>query len=310
MSQSSSLTRSSNDAAWLPPHAAFLALWLLSIFVFWVPLKQLVSLALNDKEYSHLVVVPFISACLIYLRRSDIFRAAAYELKIGVPLALAATGLGWFLSLRLASGGEFGLTLAILAVVFVWAAAFLLSCGAAALKEARFPFLFLLLMAPVPAAAMDKIILALQTGSSELVYALFRLLGVPFFRHGFTFELPGIGIEVAKECSSIHSTWALFITGLLVGSFLLKSLPAKVCLSLLTVPIAVFTNSVRIVTLWFLATHVDIGFMYGNLHRNGGILFSLISLSVLIASLWLLRKLESLSPSAPPEAPRPEPGVL
>ena len=52
------------------------------------------------------------------------------------------------------------------------------------------------------------------------------------------------------------------------------------------------TNAVRIVTLWFLATKVDIGFLYGNLHRNGGILFSLIALSILMGCLYLLRMLE------------------
>jgi hypothetical protein len=52
------------------------------------------------------------------------------------------------------------------------------------------------------------------------------------------------------------------------------------------------TNAVRIVTIWFLGTHVDVGFLYGNLHRNGGILFSLISLSILMSFLYILRKLE------------------
>jgi len=112
------------------------------------------------------------------------------------------------------------------------------------------------------------------------------------FRVGVNFELPVVGIEVARECSSVHSACALFITGLLVGHLFLKSLRAKICLTLLTLPIAMLTNAVRIVTLWFLATKVDIGFLYGNLHRKGGILFSLIALSVLMCCLYLLQKLE------------------
>ena len=128
---------------------------------------------------------------------------------------------------------------------------------------------------------------------------------MPFFRQGFGFELPGIGIEVAKECSSIHSFWALFITGLLVGHFLLRSLSAKVCLSLFTLPLAVFTNAVRIVTIWSLAVHVDIGFMYGDLHHKGGIVFSLISLSILLFSLSVLRKIESRKRTRPAPAEVP-----
>jgi exosortase/archaeosortase family protein len=83
------------------------------------------------------------------------------------------------------------------------------------------------------------------------------------------------------------------VAGLLVGHLFLRSLRAKVGLTLPTIPVAMFTNAVRIGTLWFLATKIDIGFLYGNLHRNGGIVFSLVSLSVLSICLFLLRKLEA-----------------
>jgi len=146
---------------------------------------------------------------------------------------------------------------------------------------------------------MEKIVFVLQVGTSDVIYVLFRIAGTPLFRQGFTFELPGGAIVIAEECSSIHSAWALFISGLLVSHFFLRSFPAKACLSLLTIPIAVFTNSVRIVTIWFLATYVSPDFMHGNLHRNGGILFSLISLGILLFSLWRLRKREDRGPRTP-----------
>jgi exosortase len=274
-------------------HFFYLAFWLLSIGTFWGPLRQLLILSLTDDRYSHLVLIPFISAYLMYGKRRDIFRVTAYRLRVGIPLVLIAVGSGWWFSLRLLSArSDYGLSFAILAVVFAWVAGFLLCHGVRALRPARFPLLFLLLMIPIPSVLMEKVILVLQVGTSDLIYALFRLAGTPLFRQGLTFELPGVGIVIAEESSSIHSAWALFITGLLVGHFFLRSFPAKACLSLLTVPIAVFTNAVRIVTIWFLATHVNIDFMYGNLHRHGGILFSLVSLFILLFSLWMLRKLE------------------
>jgi exosortase/archaeosortase family protein len=115
------------------------------------------------------------------------------------------------------------------------------------------------------------------------------MAGIPVFRHGFTFDLPIVGIEVAKECSSIHSGVSLFVTSLLLGHVLLRSLWAKVCLTVLTVPIAIFTNAIRIFSLWWLATHVNMNFLTGDLHHRGGILFSLISLSILltfVGGLW------------------------
>jgi exosortase len=274
-------------------HAFYLAIWVLSIATFWGPFRQLLSLSLTNDRYSHLVVIPFISACLMYANRRDIFRATAYDLRLGIPLVLLAAGSGWFLSFWLLSGRNgYRLTLVILAALVAWAGGFLLCYGVRAFRPARFPLLFLLLMVPIPAALMDKVILMLQVGASDVIYALFWITGTPLFRQGFTFEMPGVAIVIAQECTSIHSTWALFIAGLLAGHFFLRSFPAKVCLSLLTIPISIFTNSVRIVTIWFLAAHVDISFLNGDLHRNGGILFSLISLFILLLSLWMLRRLE------------------
>jgi exosortase len=201
------------------------------------------------------------------------------------------------------------LSIEVVTIVLTWAAVFALCYGVPALQAARFPFLLLLLLVPIPPNWMERIVTALQWGAAESAYTLFRLAGVPIFRTGVNFELPVVGIEVARECSSIHSACALFITGLLVGHLFLRSLWAKVCLTLLTLPIAMLTNAVRIVTLWFLATKVDIGFLYGNLHHNGGIVFSLVALSLLMACLYVLRKLEGRenkpsgerceSPSAP-----------
>lgn len=294
------MPRPSNPAlrASLPPvlliHAFCAALWVLSIATFWRPLRQLISLSLGDDRYSHLIVIPIISACLLYWNRREIFRGAAYELRIGIPLVVAAVGFGWYLSLRLlSSGAGYRLSVVILMILLAWVAGFLLFYGVRALRPARFPMLFLLLMIPIPAAVMAKIVWVLQVGTSNVVYALFYMTGTPLFRQGFSFELPGFGIVIAEECSSIHSAWALFITGLLVGHFFLRSFPAKACLSLLTVPIAILTNSVRIVAIWFLATHISSDFMYGNLRRNGGILFSLISVALLLVSLFWLRRLEA-----------------
>jgi hypothetical protein len=60
------------------------------------------------------------------------------------------------------------LTLVILAALVAWAGGFLLCYGVRAFRPARFPLLFLLLMVPIPASLMDKVILMLQVGASSL----------------------------------------------------------------------------------------------------------------------------------------------
>jgi exosortase len=278
------------------PHTLFAAFALASLALFWVPLNQLVSLSLDDQRYSHIILIPVLSAFFFYRERHQIFSRIAFRPWPGLPFLAAALALYGLLALRVVNPSpNYTLSITMLAVVLAWLAGFVVSYGVPAAKAALFPLLLLLLLVPVPFDLMDKIISLLQRGSAEMTYLFFKLAGVPMFRDGVRFELPGVGIEVAEECSSIHSAWALFITGLLVAHMFLKSIRSKLCLSILTVPVAMLTNAVRIVTLWFLGTHVDPGFLTGNLHHNGGILFSLISLSILMTCLFLLRKMEHLS---------------
>ena len=274
-------------------HALCLAFWLLTVGTFWAPLGEFLRLSLHDTAYNHLVVVPVISAVLLFRKRREIFSAAAPGLKLRISLFLALIVLGAIALLRLnVATGRGGLTIAIVTVLFVWTGGFVLFYGVRSLRPASFPVLFMLLMIPIPQLVLDKLVLILQGGTSNVVYGLFRLAGTPLFRQGFKFDLPGVGLEVTRESSSINSAWALFITGLLVGHFLLRRFPAKAFLSVLTIPIAMLTNAVRIVTIWFLAESVDPSFLHGTLHENSGILFSLLSLALLLTALYWLRKWE------------------
>jgi exosortase len=292
-----------------------IAFGIASIALFWTPLHQLVSLSLNDRRYSHLILIPVISAFFFYRERRAIFsrpefRPTGFRLNAGLPFLALSLVLYVLLALRIVPfPANSALSMLVLSVVLAWISAFALCYGPHTFRAALFPLLLLLLLVPIPFNLMDQIVSLLQRGSAEASYILFRLAGVPMFREGVRFELPGIGIEVAEECSSIHSGWALFITSLLVAHIFLRSIWTKTCLSVLAVPIAMLTNAVRIVAIWFLATKVDVGFMYGNLHRNGGILFSLISLSLLMSLLWLLRKSEGKGSEGRPGGP-PNPRSL
>lgn len=293
---SMSLTVSSRASARLSCHLLFVAFALASVALFWLPLHQLVSLSLDDSRYSHLAVVLLISAFFFYRERHDVFAGIATAFRFGLPWLAASLFLYGLLALRvIPTSSNYALTLLMLTVVAVWVSGFGLCYGPKALRLATFPFLLLLLLVPVPFNIMDWIISVLQRGASELTYLLLSLADVSMFRQGTTFQLPGIGIEVAKECSAIHSGWALFITGILVGHIFLRSIWPKIALAALTVPIAMFTNAVRIVILWSLGTKVDLGFLTGDLHRRGGILFSLISLSILLGFLAVLRRLDQPS---------------
>lgn len=271
-------------------HAYALSFGLLSLLLFRQPLSSLANLSFHDERSSHVLLIPLISALLIVLRRTRIFRAPRYCPYLGVPL-LFITAVLWF-SLKnplshLNTTDRLSVDASL--IVLVWIATFILFYGTGSLKAAAFPLLFLLLMIPIPVVLAENTVLFLQKGSAEACSALFRLAGVPFIRHGFRFSLPGVDIEVAEQCSGIHSALSLFIAGLLLQHFLLHGAWKKALFILSIFPVAIFKNAVRIVTIAWLGIHVNSDFFHGQLHRRGGLPFSILAIALLGLVLWLLR---------------------
>jgi exosortase len=274
----------------------FLLFWTISIVPFYRPLSTLVRLSLQDENYSHIVLIPLISVLLLWLERRRIFLEAHYCISVGAPLLLLGMTLYSFGKMRSsAQGPNDSLSLMVFGIVLVWIAGFVLCYGTRSFRAATFPLFFLLLVIPFPTFVLDNTVLALQKGSAQMTYTLFRLLGVPVFWQDFRFSLPGVEIEIAKECSGIRSSLALFVTGLLAAHVFLRSGWRKVVLSLSMIPIAIFKNAVRIVTLSSLGVYVDRSFLYGKLHHQGGILFAGIGLAMFVPLLLTLQKSESRS---------------
>ena len=272
----------------------FLILVTLSFGLFWGPLRTLVSQSLQYDHYSHILVVPVISAGFIYwIDRHKIFQNVCPCLRGAALLFALAAGLYWLAQRHspVSTSGYF--PLAILSIVFFWMAGFLLFYGPQAFRASAFPLSFLLLMVPFPEFALAGIIHALQQGSADVSYVLFSMTGVPVFREGFFFTLPGLTIEVAEECSGIRSSIALFILCLLIGHLFLRSPSRKVALIVAAIPILLFKNAVRIVTISLLSIYVSRDFLTGSLHKSGGVLFFLLGLLILIPLIRLLERSEN-----------------
>jgi exosortase len=194
---------------------------------------------------------------------------------------------GQYLSLSVI--GEASLVPTILSFVVSVEGAFILCFGGEALRRGRFAFLFLFLTVPLPTSVLNEAVYQLQSGSTFLAERIFQFLSVPVLRDNFVLYLPGLQIEVAKECSGIRSSTALLIIAIWASHVYLKQLWTKGLLLAVAAPLAIFKNSVRIVTLCLLALHVDPGFLSGRLHRDGGVVFFLFTLLLLGCVLQGLR---------------------
>ena len=271
-------------------HQLFVALCVSAILMLWTPLKTLLGLSLQDDRYTYILVIPLISAAFLYLDKERICRDLRYCPAVGVPLMLL--GLIMFVVSRLRLSLPGNVSISACAMVVLSAGAFILCYGLTSFRYASFPFLFLLLVVPIPNAVLDRVIAALQTGSVALSYVLLRVAGVPILRHGTVMSLPGVDIEVAPQCSGIRSSMALLIAGAMISRLLLRTTWARLLAILCVGPIAIFRNAVRIVCISLLGVYVDRGFFFGSLHRHGGLPFSLIGFAILIPLVWLLRRWE------------------
>jgi exosortase len=148
-------------------------------------------------------------------------------------------------------------------------------------------------MIPLPSSWMDQIVAGFQHGSAAVSYQILRLSGIPVWRRGTLFSLPGLDFEVAPECSGIHSSLALIMIAIVAGYVCLRSGWARAALILLTIPIALFKNAVRIVVISILGAYVDRAFLDGPFHHQyGGLLFSVVAVVLFVLVLAGLQKIE------------------
>jgi exosortase len=283
-------------------HLYFLFFLLGSFFVFWVPLRSLIRFSLTRDYGSHILLIAPMSAYLIYLKRREVFSKPQFSFFAGLSLFLAGAILEWAAHLRSRVDNDY-FSIEILALIVLWMSGFILSYGTHAFRAARFPWLFLLLLVPIPDFLIDRVISFLQAGSATVAGWLFRLFKVPVWREGFVLRLPTLELEVAKECSGIRSSIVLLITTLVVGEFVLRSGWRKSVLVLSIIPVVILKNGTRIVTIALLTMYVSRRFLHGWLHRSGGIVFYLLGLLTLLPILILLKRSETRGAKHSPRMP-------
>lgn len=270
--------------------------------------------AWNDDLASYVLLIPVISGYLVAQRRTDplghLHGSAKHAMMAGIP-ALAFVGLALWMSLHgVAARWHDYLTPAVIAFVLAGLSWALLMLGPGIVGRHQFAIAFLLFAAPLPSWAVDTIEIFYQHTSAEVAAWLIQLTGMPMLRSGLFFQLPGITIQVAQECSGIRSSLVLFIVSILAGHMILTHPGRKLALALFVIPLGILRNGFRILTIAWLCVHVDSRMIDSPIHHRGGPIFFAISLIPLFLFLLWLRRSErprSVSGDAMPKAGAPKP---
>jgi exosortase C (VPDSG-CTERM-specific) len=269
---------------------AILAAILLACFA--KPLYELLRFALKSDLFSHILLIPFISAYLIWITK-DALPAATQPRRFHSVFFFAAgaavLSAYWF-------GPQFGLdvkrdhltwTTSALMLLFIGLCFYCL--GPAALRSLSFPLSLLIFAVPFPLVLVDWTEKLLQHSSAEAADWFFTLTGTSFLRNGLVFQLSDITLQVAPECSGIHSSLVLLITSLVAGQLFLASGWKRALLALAVIPLGILRNGFRIWTLGQLCIHIGPHMIDSPIHHRGGPIFfalSMIPFTFLLFYLW------------------------
>ena len=233
----------------MPPPLSLALLLAVSLLVGWRPLVDTFTLALQDHEYTHILLILPIGAALIFLEWRSLRPMVAPNVRAGsalLAMAVLVAGLarGWS-----SLSSDVQLSISMFALVLAWIGAFVLCLGSRVSRSVLFPLCLLFGLVPFPQFALNEIVNLLQQGSAWAAYVLFAAVGVPVAQDGVRLTIPGLTVEVAQECSSIRSSSMLLVTTMVLAQLLLRSPWRKVLVIGVAVPLSVAKNGLRIFRL-------------------------------------------------------------
>lgn len=273
---------------------------ILLLAAFGQPLLALANYAAHSSLHSYILLIPFVCAYLLYLRRDQLPKEYSADLPLGIMLL--ACGLGLFLVTRWPTfvgylpADNYHLTLLALSFLCCIAAGGFFFLGRRWMRAATFPLAYLIFLVPMPDAMTDALETASKYASAEVANVLFHLSGTPFLREGLFFQLPNIQIQVAQECSGIRSSWVLLITSILAANLFLKTPWRRLVFIAFVVPLGILRNGFRILVIGLLCVDAGPQMIHSLIHHRGGPFFFLLSMIPFLLLLWWLRRGEIRPP--------------
>jgi exosortase C (VPDSG-CTERM-specific) len=272
------------------------------VAAFGFPLFKLADFAVHDDLFSYILLIPFTSFYLARLLQKQ-FPTVSEPAKRWAAIFLAG-GLAALGAHFIEPGSTVADSLAwpmLALVLFVTGAGFLF-LGGAMMRVLAFPFSLLVFMVPFPDGLRVAIETWLQHASADAASWMFALAGMPVYHNDLVFQLPDITLQIAPECSGIHSSMVLLIVSLVAGHLFLRHPAKRAVLCLAVIPLAFLRNGFRVFVLGELCTHLGPQMIDSPIHHRGGPVFFVVSLVPFSLLLYCLMKSDRPEISGRPSA--------
>lgn len=236
-------------------------------------------------EYSHGLLVPFISVFLIARLWQSLSFAAETIDKIRWPILLITVAiLVQLICLRAEIYFISAWSCILLIFSLVW-----YFLGKENMRKLAFPIFFLLVMVPLPALFIDTATFPLKLLAAEIACRISRILGIVVIRDGVTLFLSEGSLLVGNPCSGIRSLLALSTCAILFSYVMPGHLAKRIILVFMSIPIAMFTNITRVTVLCIVADYKGTEIATGTFHDVSGFVLSIFGIIIigLVGKYWL-----------------------
>jgi exosortase D (VPLPA-CTERM-specific) len=264
------------------------------VFLYWPTLTDLVKQLASDEDFSYGLLLPFVSAYLVYLKWPEIRRGPWQPSWAG--LAVLVLALGLYLAGKLAA--QF-YTTRVSFTIFI-AGILLLTGGWKILRILVFPLLLLILMLPLPSLITGILTLPLQLTSSKLAATFLQALGYPLLLQGNVLDLGTTQLQVVAACSGLRYVLSLLALGIIFCYFFQRRLWKGALLLISLVPAAILANAARIAAMGIYPA-LQTGFW----HSFTGWLIFIFCFGCLALLNWGFNYLEPQRPKPAPAQPPP-----
>jgi exosortase D (VPLPA-CTERM-specific) len=265
--------------------------WLIAIITvsflmcYWTTIKGLMTVWMNDEDYSYAFLIPFITAYLIWERRRQIASTSISINWIG--------GKFFFIFLIVSLYGILGSSPSAVrpAIPLIILSIILFCFGWEMFKVLSFPLAMLIFMIPLPTLYGAVIGVHLKTISTILGKAFLDLAGITAFVEGNVIDLGVTQLQVVDACSGLRYVLPLLALGTLFAYFFEKSRWKQTVLVLSTIPIAILNNGIRIGATGILTEKYGPQVAEGFFHGFSGWLIFLFAFAALFAFHFVLKRL-------------------
>jgi exosortase len=246
--------------------------------LYWPIIVPMAKQWASDDNYSHGFLVPIISLYLAYMRKNELQDAVIRPCNYGILLVafgLLLLVLGWIATEYLTMRSS---------LVVVIAGLILYLLGWEIFKILLAPLCYLFLMVPIPAVLYDAAAFPLKLFVTNVSVLSMKALGIVVWQEGNILMFPNITLEVADACSGLRSIMSLLALGAAYALVLHTKTRDRVILIISTLPIAILTNTLRVVATGVLAQFFGSAAAEGFFHEFAG-LFVFAAAVVLFVAL-------------------------